>query len=259
MDALRSFLSFSDKQDGRFKMEDEESGGPSSRGPMPDPKDLSLWEFFYFSWYTPLLKLGLQRPLQQKDIWTLRPEYSAGRLTNPIKSATKALQIYKGSALSEMYFKCGVFRLLTEIFAMCTPFCLNQLMLCIGDKNSMIARQGEHSDSEGYILAFCMLVAAVFQSVTLNQYIGLCFESGAHARSITMQLVYEKTLKLEPSSVQDISTGQLINLMSKDAAKIQAITAPLRTRAPLAHTAKHSWSALPVTIRRQARRMERPN
>ena len=220
MDAMRSFFSFTDRQDGRFKMDDEESG-PPNRGPMPDPKDLAVWDYFFFSWYTPLLKLGLQRPLQQRDIWTLRPEQSAAKLTSPVKSVTKAWDIYRGSALYSMYFKCGVFRLLTEIFAMCTPFFLNQLMLCIGDKNSMIARQGQHSDSEGYVLAFCMLIAAVFQSVTLNLYIGLCFESGAHARSVTMQMVYEKTLKLEPSSVQDISTGQLINLMSKDAAKIQ--------------------------------------
>jgi hypothetical protein len=193
---------------------------------MPDPKDLSIWDLFFFSWYTPLLQLGLQRPLQQKDVWTLRPEHSASNLANPVKTVTKAWQIFRGSDLYVMYYKCGIFRLLTEMFAMCTPFLLNQLMLSIGDKNSMIAKQGQHTRTEGYILAGLMLVAAVAQSVTLNQYIGLCFETGAHARAVTMHMVYAKTLKLEPSAVQDISTGQLLNLMSKDAAKIQARPLP---------------------------------
>lgn len=58
----------------------------------------------------------------------------------------------------------------------------------------------------------------------LNHYIALCFESGAHAKAMMMHIVFAKALRLHSSTVQDVTAGQLINLMSKDAAKLQEFT-----------------------------------
>ena len=57
--------------------------------------------------------------------------------------------------------------------------------------------------------------------LALQHYIALCFASGAHARALVQLSIFRKVLVLPTVTIQDVTAGQLTNLMSKDAGKIQ--------------------------------------
>jgi hypothetical protein len=155
---------------------DGEHVPPFSPGPMPDWNSHPFsWSVIFFSWYTPLLKIGLKRPLQQDDLWGLRPGQSAADHARPVMGMVKVWDVFRHSALFGMYVRCGVMRLLTELGGMLSPVLLNQLMKWIADKPNAFADSGEHSMVEGYLIATAMFTAAVLTSVSVRKS---CVERG---------------------------------------------------------------------------------
>jgi hypothetical protein len=142
---------------------------PFNPGPMPDWNSHPFsWSVIFFSWYTPLLKIGLKRPLQQEDLWSLRPGQSAADHARPVMGMAKVWDVFRHSALFGMYMRCGMMRLYTEFGGMLSPVLLNQLMKWIADKPNAFADSGQHSMAEGYLIAAAMFTAAVLTSVSVR-------------------------------------------------------------------------------------------
>ena len=120
-----------------------------------------------------------------------------------------------------MYTRCGLLRLLSELGSIATPLCLNQIMRFLNDADTLMRPAGGHSRAEGVMLVVAMFLSSVCQSLALQHYIALCFASGAHAKALIQQRVFKAVCVLPISTVQDLTAGQLTNLISKDAAKIQ--------------------------------------
>uniref|UniRef100_A0A7S0EXI0 ATP-dependent transporter ycf16 n=1 Tax=Hanusia phi TaxID=3032 RepID=A0A7S0EXI0_9CRYP len=203
-------------------VEDEEQGSKHLHpGPLPRAGDRSFLSLLFFSWYNELLAVARGRSLDQEDIWSLPAGYSSEDWARPIAHHRRLWKMMRGSRLLGLYAWCGFLRLCSELGSMASPLLLNQMLKYLSDQSNMFAAANHHSFTEGYMIALLMLLAAVFQSLCLQHYIGMCFECGAYARSTVMNLVFGKVLRLQSSSIQDISSGQLTNLMTKDAAKIQ--------------------------------------
>jgi ATP-binding cassette subfamily C (CFTR/MRP) protein 1 len=125
------------------------------------------------------------------------------------------------SPLRRMYLRCGLLRLLAELAAMASPLCLHQIMVYLSNKDTLINSSGGHTALEGGILVVAMFAASVWQSLALQHYIALCFSSGAHAKALVQLRLSRCLVSLPQTTVQDVTAGQLTNLMVKDAAKMQ--------------------------------------
>jgi ABC-type multidrug transport system fused ATPase/permease subunit len=104
---------------------------------------------------------------------------------------------------------------------MSSPLCLNQIMRFLSNSDTLLSAAGSHTHLEGGVLVAAMFLASVWHSLALQHYIALCFASGAHAKALVQHRVFLSVLSLPTSTIQDLSTGQLTNLMAKDAGKVQ--------------------------------------
>lgn len=129
-----------------------------------------------------MMRLGVKRPLQQDDVWTLPPSRSSAKLAKPASGLTSVIAIGFASPLWGLFVICGVLRFMTEMASFFQPLLLNQLMRYLADKPTVFADSGSHSEAEGYALAGAMLLAAAMQSLCLQHFIALCFECGAAAK-----------------------------------------------------------------------------
>jgi hypothetical protein len=101
-----------------------------------------------------------------------------------------------------MYTRCGLLRLLSELGAIATPLCLNQIVRFLNDADTLMRPAGGHSRTEGVVLVVAMFLSSVCQSLALQHYIALCFACGAHAKALIQQRVFKAVCVLPVSSVQ---------------------------------------------------------
>lgn len=75
-------------------------------------------------------------------------------------------------------------------------------------------------------VGLCVLVtiSQLTMSVCLRQYFFQCYRCGLRLRSATIVAVYDKSLRLSSSERQNRTTGEITNLMSVDAQRLQELT-----------------------------------
>ncbi|GLE00393.1 hypothetical protein PINS_up009150 [Pythium insidiosum] len=78
--------------------------------------------------------------------------------------------------------------------------------------------------SQGLWYAGIIFVSGVIQSFALRQYFFYCFETGMQLRSAIVTAVFQKSLVLSSAARQKRTTGEITNLMSIDAQRLQDLT-----------------------------------
>ncbi|MES1913923.1 MAG: hypothetical protein MHM6MM_006066, partial [Cercozoa sp. M6MM] len=89
----------------------------------------------------------------------------------------------------------------------------------------------------GYLLAFGMFGNAFLGTFLLHQYFHIMIRAGMNFRTMLIGSIYRKSLRLSPAARGKRSTGEIVNLMSTDAQRLQDVF-------PYVHM---TWSA-PVQI-----------
>ena len=76
--------------------------------------------------------------------------------------------------------------------------------------------------SRSYVLG--LLLSNLVMSACLRQYFFHCYRTGLRLRSAAITSVYQKALRLSSGSLSRQSTGEITNLMSVDASRLQDLT-----------------------------------
>ena len=76
-------------------------------------------------------------------------------------------------------------------------------------------------DGAGYIYAVLLFVAPFLQTVFVNQYFYLTFNTGMQVRAAIVTAVYKKSLRLSPSSRNKKTQGEIVNMQSNDPQRLQ--------------------------------------
>lgn len=53
----------------------------------------------FWSFYDPLMKLGLQKPLEEEDLWGTRTGESAADLARPVQGMVRVWDIFRNSMI----------------------------------------------------------------------------------------------------------------------------------------------------------------
>ena len=209
-----------------------------------------------FSWLTPLLKLGAERPLVLEDVFELRAPFRVNAVSASFDAAWEAeVQRAKGeeakrqSAVSRdpeatppavkpasMYtalnkafggpFWLAALPYTVQIAAQyVSPLLLRQLIQLVEDGDS----DGSfgNSSAAGYLLSAGMAASLVLTTLMENIYFDMVIKVGEQARSAMTAAVYSKALRLSNSARQGRSVGEISNLISADAEKAEALSQTL--------------------------------
>ncbi|RHZ23852.1 hypothetical protein DYB37_005666 [Aphanomyces astaci] len=178
----------------------------------------------FFSWLTPLLDLGNKRPLEFDDLYQLNVDDRATQISLTFKKnweheLTKPkprLWWALARSFGGQFVAAGFLKLLHDSLQFVGPMVIKYIIEFLSDPTAEL--------STGLQYALAIFVSGVVQSFSLRQYFFLCFETGLRFRSAVVTAVYQKSLVLAASARAKKSTGEITNLMSVDAQRLQDIT-----------------------------------
>ncbi|GMF24437.1 unnamed protein product [Phytophthora lilii] len=178
----------------------------------------------FFSWVTPLMKLGNERPLESDDLFQLDPDNRAVNVSRKFAHAWEqqthsrnpSLVWALGKAFGFKFVVAGFLKLLHDSLQFVGPMIIKDIIAYLSDPAAPL--------SEGLTYAAVIFVSGVVQSFALRQYFFYCYETGMQFRSAIVTAVFEKSMVLSAAARQQRTSGEITNLMSIDAQRLQDMT-----------------------------------
>ncbi|KAL1335647.1 hypothetical protein HN51_030120 [Arachis hypogaea] len=181
-----------------------------------------------FSWMNPIMNLGYQRPLTEKDIWkldtwdrteTLNEKFQRCWVEESRRSKPWLLRALNAS-LGGRFWWGGFWKIGNDLSQFLGPLILNQLL------ESM---QNGDPAWIGYVFAFSIFVGVVFGVLCEAQYFQNVMRVGFRLRSTLVAAVFRKSLRLTHEARKQFASGKITNLMTTDAEALQQICQSLHT------------------------------
>ncbi|XP_023932340.1 canalicular multispecific organic anion transporter 2 [Lingula anatina] len=107
----------------------------------------------------------------------------------------------------------ALLRLLFDAVTFVNPMLLSLLITFV--------ETGDPLTWRGYLLAVAMFLVSMIRSLLNQNYNRICLRVGLRARSAIIATVYRKSLKLSNAARKKSTVGEIVNLMSVDAQKMQ--------------------------------------
>ncbi|XP_016987820.1 multidrug resistance-associated protein 1 isoform X2 [Drosophila rhopaloa] len=213
-----------------------------------------------YQWFDSMALKGYRNPLEEKDLWDLRPQdscsevmpifahhwnqnvrknyrskarvepkaqFSNGNVTfeNPHgdKNGRK-----KGMAsiMPPIYKSFGgvfLFGSLMKLFTDVLTFAQPQVLSLI---ISFVEAQEKDPQPEwkGIMYAVLLFILAAFQTFILGQYFHRMFIVGLRIRTALINAIYRKALRISNSTKKESTVGEIVNLMAVDAQRFMELT-----------------------------------
>jgi ATP-binding cassette subfamily C (CFTR/MRP) protein 1 len=194
-----------------------------------------IWDKLTFGWMAPLMQLGnAKKKLDPEDI-TLLPlphDTRTDNLGNGFEKAWAEEQAKAKSAGGEAEpslmmalarafgYDCVVngfiLKFIHDSCVFVGPQVLNKMILFLGSD--------EYPLSYGLLLTLAVTLSQLTMSFCLRHYFFKCYKFGLKIRTAIMVAVYEKALVLSSGERHTRSLGEITNLMSIDAQRLQELT-----------------------------------
>ncbi|XP_050086989.1 ATP-binding cassette sub-family C member 4-like isoform X2 [Anopheles aquasalis] len=190
--------------------------------------------WYTFWWLWSLFRTGLERPIEEADIYDTLSQHQSAQLSYEFERQWKLEQkrcstTDTGQSPSFLRVICRIYwRSIVGYGSMYTivdllarilqPQCLGGLVSYFAPDQRTIGKQEAYGYAIGIIL--CSFVpVAIF-----HHFILYIFQIGMKIRVACCSLLYKKALRITKAAATDGMTGQVINLMSNDVAKFDTAT-----------------------------------
>ncbi|XP_030238826.1 multidrug resistance-associated protein 1 isoform X11 [Drosophila navojoa] len=230
------------------------------RGPKEIPElSASFLSRITYSWFDKMALKGYRNPLEEKDLWDLRPQdsckevmptfayywnknvrknyrrmanaqetkaqFSNGKVSfeNPQKNGKK-----KGMAsiMPPIYKSFGgiflfgsFFKLITDILTFAQPQVLSLIIGYVEDYQT-----NPQPEWKGIMYSILLFVLASAQTFILAQYFHRMFIVGLRIRTALINCIYRKALRISNAARKSSTVGEIVNLMAVDAQRFMDLT-----------------------------------
>ncbi|NWS71615.1 MRP2 protein, partial [Crotophaga sulcirostris] len=107
------------------------------------------------------------------------------------------------------------FKLVHDGLVFVSPQLLKLLIAFVSDEESF--------PWQGYLYSVLLFLAALIQSLCLQQYFSLCFQLGINVRASLIAAIYKKALTMSSATRKESTVGETVNLMSADAQRFMDV------------------------------------
>ncbi|KAG1786323.1 P-loop containing nucleoside triphosphate hydrolase protein [Suillus plorans] len=195
----------------------DDSVQDNTESPIVTANVYSIWSF---AWLTPLMQKGSKEFITENDLPALLPRDESENLGNDLENALeKHSSVWLALFLSYggPYAGAAALKILQDILAFLQPQLLRWLLAYISNYQSTKGASNllvGPSPLEGYVVAIIIFVV-------LHQYFQICFETGMRVRAGLVTAIYKKSLVLSSDERGSRASGDIVNLMSVDASRLQ--------------------------------------
>lgn len=196
----------------------------------------SCFSDLIFQWFVPVLDLGNQKDqLQPEDLnlvevpdvcttaniskkfkthWQAQLDLAKSSSENWFAAPSLLITLYRSFGLE--FIKAGALKLVHDLCLFVGPQVLNGLIHFLRNADAPL--------SDGLYLTLLVTVSQLLMTFCLRHYFFKCYLTGLQIRSAVVVAVYEKALVLKSSERQTRSLGEITNLVSIDAQRMQDLT-----------------------------------
>ncbi|KAJ1599986.1 hypothetical protein NDA14_006518 [Ustilago hordei] len=216
-----------------FSDGDEEATALNNNDPVDPGKECpvvtaNIFSRITFHWMQPLMTLGAKKFVTEDDMWSLPANEDAenlGRRFDKYWKQTKDKATRKPAFWTTLAYSYGgpflfaaVLKSAQDTLAFVQPQILRKLLQFVQSYNSEDPSQ---SAMQGYLLSAALFCIAVTQTSFLHQYFQLVFVTGMRVRAGLVSAIFKKSLRLSNEDRGGRATGDIVNLMSVDATRLQ--------------------------------------
>jgi ATP-binding cassette, subfamily C (CFTR/MRP), member 1 len=184
----------------------------------------NAWKRLIFQWFTPILKLGNEKQrLEQADLDLVPlPEscrtdavhgcfdhYWQEEMKTDSPSLVRAL--YR--AFGRDYLVAGLLKFVHDVSVFVGPITLHNMVVFLRNPDAPLWH--------GLFWTTAVTCSQILMSICLRHYFFQCYQTGLRIRTALAVAVYRKTLRLAAHERQRRSAGEITNLMSIDAQRLQ--------------------------------------
>jgi ATP-binding cassette, subfamily C (CFTR/MRP), member 1 len=188
-----------------------------------------VFSILTFGWMTPMMKYGYKNFLTQDDLWNLRSRDTTKVTGTALQEAWDrelekkhpSLWLALFRAFSGPYFRGALIKTISDALAFVQP---QLLRLIISFVDSYRRGNEPQPPIRGAAIALAMFATSVCQTVALHQYFQRAFETGMRVKSSLTAMIYSKSLKLSNEGRASKSTGDIVNHMAVDQARLSDLT-----------------------------------
>lgn len=216
----------------------------------------------FFCWFDRLAWVGFRKPLEQKDLWDMKPEDGAGEVMPEFakhwnKTIAKRNSQLQPIASEAAYVKGDDARdngdvkfvkpkesptdkkIASILPALCKAFgptfLFGALLKLVQDLLTFVSPQllswlinfigdTEAEDWKGIMYAVLLFVVASIQTLLLAQYFNRMMFVGLRIRTALISAIYRKALIMSNSARKESTVGEIVNLMAVDAQRFMDLT-----------------------------------
>ncbi|EQB51307.1 ABC transporter [Colletotrichum gloeosporioides Cg-14] len=179
---------------------------------VPDRRQPSLeagagfFSRLLFTWVTPLMHVGYQRPLEQNDIWEVNPERSAEVLEVKFRDAFQR-HTANGSSRPLLRALLSTFKKEFVVGALCqlgstvastiSPFLLKYL-IAFATEAYNAAKNGSAAPNIGYGVGLVIIITflQIVMTLSINHFLYFGMTVGGEARAVLMSVIFDKAMKI---------------------------------------------------------------
>ncbi|KAL9940237.1 hypothetical protein V8E36_000942 [Tilletia maclaganii] len=195
----------------------------------------NLYSRLTFSWMQPLFSLGRKKFLTEDDMYALPPDDDCESLGEKFTSyweLTRNKKTGKGRIWRTLFRAYGypfaiggILKVFQDLASFAQPQLLRLLLQFVQNWDNPEKRQPAEL---GYLLSFLLFAVATLQTAFLHQYFQRSFNTGLRVRSGLITTIYKKSLRLSNDARAGRTTGDIVNLMSVDANRLQELATYLQ-------------------------------
>ncbi|KZV64400.1 P-loop containing nucleoside triphosphate hydrolase protein [Peniophora sp. CONT] len=184
----------------------------------------SIFDIWFFGWLSPLMRLGAKRPITEADLPSLLEHDEAERLGDNLEQQMKkhGVIISLFRAYGGPYGAAAIIKIIHDVLAFMQPQLLRLFLAYIASYQAYHDTPSSPSIIQGFTIVVLMFIAGITQSIMQHQYFQRCYETGMRVRAGLISTIYRKALLLSNDS-RSQSTGDIVNLMSVDATRLQDV------------------------------------
>uniref|UniRef100_A0A1B0DM26 ABC-type glutathione-S-conjugate transporter n=1 Tax=Phlebotomus papatasi TaxID=29031 RepID=A0A1B0DM26_PHLPP len=212
----------------------------------------------FFAWFDPLAWRGFRKPLENSDLWNMKPEDSAKEVmplfakywnktlaktaeknkptppkatfskdaasvnfTKPKARKNASILPAIVKAFGPTFLFGAMLKFFQDILTFVSPQVLRLLINFVGTSGD----ENPEEDWKGIFYTFLLFIVASTQTLFLAQYFNRMFFVGLRIRTALISAIYRKALVMSNNARKESTVGEIVNLMAVDAQRFMDLTA----------------------------------
>nr|QGP74117.1 ABCC transporter [Sedum alfredii] len=197
-------------------------------GEVCPERRVSILNWLFFEWMTPLMQKGYKQPITENDVWKLdawdqteklREKFQICWVEESLRSKPSLLRALNRS-LGRMFWLGGIYKFGEATGRFVSPVLLNRILLSM--------QRGEPAWI-GCVYAFFMFSAVVFFLLIEGQFFQCVNRVGFRVRSTMVAAMFRKSLRLSHEAHKNFPSGKIMNMISTDTNILQPVCQQLHS------------------------------